>query len=107
VAWFRCFVVGENFPDALVNRPGVRMGFYTTRVVEASSPGHAERVVLALLRNDPDFRIDEDMPEADLARISLELIDEVGRDTVLRQDAAWFPMEDNEIDDVPFGLTPI
>ena len=37
MAWFRLFIAGENFPGALVNRPGERMGFYTTRVVEAES----------------------------------------------------------------------
>ncbi len=103
MARFRCFIAGENFPGAVVNRPGERMGFYTTRVVEAVSPGDAERVALRLLRNDPIFRIDEDMPEAALARISFELIAEVHDATSFREDASWFPMEDNEIDDVPFG----
>ena len=96
-------VAGENFPGALVNRPGERMGFYTTRIVEAVSPGDAERVVLRLLRDDPFLRIDEHMPEADLARISFELIDEVDSAMSCPEDVSWFPMEDNEIDDVPFG----
>lgn len=103
MARFRCFVAGEDFPGALVNRPGERMGFYTTRIVEAVSPGDAERVVLKMLRNDPIFRIDAEMPEAELARISFELIDEVDSTMVCREDASWFPMEDNVIDDVPFG----
>ena len=103
MAWFRLFIAGENFPGILVNRPGERMGFYTTRVVEAVSPGDAERAALRQMRKDPRFRIDEDMPEAELARISFELIDEVGAGTILLDDASWFPMEDNIVDDVPFG----
>lgn len=103
MAWFRLFVAGENFPGALVRRPGERMGFYLTKVVEAVSPGDAERAVLRQLRNDPRFRIEEGMPETELARISFELIDEVGEGTVLLDEASWFPMEDNIVDDVPFG----
>jgi hypothetical protein len=49
---FRIFVRGENF---LINLDGVnqKLGFYTTRFVEADDEEAAEYAVMDLLRSDP------------------------------------------------------
>ncbi len=49
---YKVFVRGENF---LINLDGVnqKMGFYTTRFVEAESEEAAESAVMDLLRSDP------------------------------------------------------
>ena len=52
MAWFKCFIRGENFPGELVQEPGL-VGFYVTRFVEATSAEEAESVALAVLRANP------------------------------------------------------
>ena len=52
MAWFRCFICGENFPGALAGISGL-VGFYTTRFVEAIDHDDAEARVLELLRGEP------------------------------------------------------
>lgn len=49
---FKVFVRGENF---LINLDGVeqKMGFYTTRFVEAENEVAAEYAVMDILRSDP------------------------------------------------------
>ena len=49
---YKVFVRGENF---LINLDGAnqKMGFYTTRFVEAEDEEAAEYAVMDLLRNDP------------------------------------------------------
>lgn len=49
---YKVFVRGENF---LINLDGVnqKMGFYTTRFVEAESEVAAEYAVMDILRSDP------------------------------------------------------
>lgn len=49
---FRVFVRGENF---LINLDDVeqKLGFYTTRYVEARNKEAAEHVVMDMLRDDP------------------------------------------------------
>ena len=48
---FRVLVRGENFLIALDGKP-VRMGFYTTRFVEADDPKAAELLAVDLIRGD-------------------------------------------------------
>jgi hypothetical protein len=52
---YRCFIRGENF---LFRVDGVskRVGFYTTRWLDAENPEQAEASVIALLRNEPDLQ---------------------------------------------------
>lgn len=49
---FRVFIRGENF---LINLDGVeqKLGFYTTRYVEAHDEEAAEYLVMDMLRDDP------------------------------------------------------
>jgi len=49
---FRVFIRGENF---LINLDGIeqKLGFYTTRYVEAQDEKAAEYIVMDMLREDP------------------------------------------------------
>lgn len=52
---YRCYVRGENF---LTDEGGVpeRIGFYTTRWVDANCPEDAETRVVAMLREEPELQ---------------------------------------------------
>jgi hypothetical protein len=52
---YRVFLRGENFLLRVDDQP-TRMGFYTTRFVEAESPEEAELAAVALLRTDEWLR---------------------------------------------------
>ena len=54
MSWFKCFILGENFPGELIGENGL-IGFYTTRFVESENKDSAETIALNLLRNDPKF----------------------------------------------------
>ena len=106
--WFRCFIAGENFPGWLINYHEGRVGFYTTRWVEAESKLHAEMVALHKLRADPDFQIDPSLPEAQRARVTFEVIEEIPPPISYIEDVSWFPMTDAAVNaaagnDVPFA----
>ena len=57
MAWFKCFIHGQNFPGRLLGRKRSVVGFYTTRVVQASSADAAEMKAVALLRVDPSLKL--------------------------------------------------
>lgn len=106
--WFRCFIAGENFPGWLINYHEGRVGFYTTRWVEAGSKPEAEVAALRKLRADPDFQIDPDLPDAALARVTFEAIEEIPAPISYIEEVSWFPMDDAAVsaaagNDVPFA----
>ena len=48
MAWFRCFIHGENFPGELIGS-AVPVGFYVIRFVEADDAAEAETLALRAL----------------------------------------------------------
>ena len=95
MAWFRCFICGENFPGVLAGVPGL-VGFYTTRFVEATDSGEAEALALELLRDEPCLALPppDDHPAGN-ARVTFEKISELPASSVPTQQPGfvWHPME--------------
>ncbi len=93
---FRCFVRGENF---LTKEDGVpkRIGFYTTRWVDANSPEDAEMLVVAMLREEPLLqRPDWYDGIGPKAAVYVEEIDMVeSEEHGVNLGLAFFPEEDN------------
>jgi hypothetical protein len=54
MAWFRCFICGENFPGQLIGETQL-VGFYVTRFVEATDAAGAEAAALQALRAEPQL----------------------------------------------------
>jgi hypothetical protein len=79
MALFRCFILGENFPGALLGK-AEPVGFYTTRFVEASSESEAETLALDALRSEDAFNLPADVRSED-AKVYFESIEEVPGDT--------------------------
>ena len=52
MAWFRCFIRGEDFPGQVVGESGP-VGFYVTRFVEAADAREAEAIAFRSLRAQP------------------------------------------------------
>jgi hypothetical protein len=94
MAWFKCFIRGENFPGELVQESGL-IGFYVTRFVEAASAEEAESVALAVLRANPRLAAPVGYPSTSAtARIFFEDITEVDADDVPSPQPgfAFYPM---------------
>ena len=77
---FRCVVKGENFPGSLIGEHGRRVGFYTTRWVEAPDANEAEMRVLAMLRDDETFARTAASERSPDATVFFESIDEMEED---------------------------
>jgi hypothetical protein len=50
--FYRCLANGQNFPGTLLDAEG-KVGFYTTRWVQALNPRAAELKAMAMLRREP------------------------------------------------------
>jgi hypothetical protein len=94
MAWFRCFIRGENFPGQLVGEAG-RVGFYVTRFVEAAGPEGAEAVALQTLKVEPKLAAPPGYGTSGTARIFFEEIEELAAETApaVQPGFAWHPME--------------
>ena len=53
---FKVSVHGKDFPGAILGK-SERVGFFTTRFVEAASQAEAEQATLALLHADPALSV--------------------------------------------------
>lgn len=93
MAWFRCFIRGENFPGRLVGLPGP-VGFYTTRFVEAADARGAESASLQALLGEPKLALPAGCQPSGMARVFFEEIEEVSADSVpaVQPGFAWYPM---------------
>jgi hypothetical protein len=76
MAWFQCFIRGENFPGQLVGEAG-QIGFYVTRFVEAAEPDAAEAAALQGLRSEPKFVPSAGFTPNGQARVVIEEIAQV------------------------------
>jgi hypothetical protein len=94
LAWFRCFIRGENFPGSLAGGDGL-IGFYTTRFVEASDPALAEAEALGLLRADSRLAKPPGYETKGIARVIFEEIAELPATSFPRQQPGfvWYPMD--------------
>ena len=77
---FRVFLRGENFL-LTVDGQQTRMGFYTTRFVQADNPESAELLAVDLLRTDKKLRGVANL-RSDPPMIFADEIDEVAADDV-------------------------
>jgi len=97
MAWFRCFIRGENFPGQAVGESGL-VGFFVTRHVEAADAEAAETAVLEELRTEltppPGY-----VPTG-RARVFFEEITEVEAEQVpaIQPGFAWHLMNDADPD---------
>lgn len=96
MAWFRCFIRGENFPGDLWDEPSTLKGFYTTRWVNVAGIDGAEAAVVKLLRRDSDLLRSANNPNNKRAKF---YIDEVAAARHRKHNGAgftWFTMGDDE-----------
>lgn len=73
---FRCFIRGENFPGSLAGQTEP-IGFYITRIVEASSASEAELAALETLRGEPEFELVRPEERMERAQVYFEQIEEL------------------------------
>ena len=95
MAWFQCFIRGENFPGQLIGEPGP-VGFYVTRFVEAADPEAAEAAALRGLRAEPKLAPPSGFIPMGQTRVFFEEITEPAAEQVpaVQPGFAWHPMED-------------
>jgi len=89
MAWFKCYIAGENFPGAIIGEDNL-VGFYTTRYAEASSSAEAEIVALAILRQDQSMKLPEGAVPSHEARVYFEKVEEVEVDEVPKSQGQGF-----------------
>jgi hypothetical protein len=97
VAHYRVYLRGENFLLVIDGTP-TRLGFYTTRFVQASDRDGAELLAVDLIRRELENRIRNE--RSDSPMIFAEKIDVV--DGVVPQISsgfAFFPMDSSGADD--------
>lgn len=97
MAWFRCFVRGENFPGQHLGEAGP-VGFYVTRFVEAADPEAAEAATLHSLRAEPKLAPPAGYTPAGQVRVYFEEIEELEAEKVpaVQPGFAWHPMRDTD-----------
>ena len=95
VAWFRCFIRGENFPASADDSDRL-VGFFTTRFVEADNEDDAESRGLEILLADPWISSRRGSSAVARATVSIQETDEIAADTVPAQPPGFtfFRMED-------------
>jgi hypothetical protein len=91
---FRVFLRGENFL-LTVDGQQTRMGFYTTRFVQANNPEGAKLLAVDLLRNDKKLRGVANL-RSDPPMIFADEIDEVEADDVPERPAGFTFYPQNE-----------
>ncbi len=79
--WYRCFIVGENFPGAIIDELSP-IGFHATRFVEADRPEEAETKVLANLSDELNVALPPGMDRPENAEVVVAGIEEVDRSQV-------------------------
>jgi hypothetical protein len=93
--WYRCLILGENFPGELIgkSRP---VGFYVNRFVEAPDPKQAEQVALAELRREKKLALPEGVKLPGTPVIRFEEITQVllPEGPPKPQGFAWFLQDD-------------
>jgi hypothetical protein len=94
MAWFRCFIRGQNFPGQLIGEAGP-VGFYVTRFVEAAEPEAAEAATLRGLRVEPKLAPPPGFTPTGHARVYFEQIAELAAEQVpvVQPGFTWYPME--------------
>jgi hypothetical protein len=94
LAWFKCFIRGENFPGALAGISGL-VGFYTTRFVEAADASEAEAHALDELRGEPRLSPPPGYQPTGIAKVFFEEISELPGSKVRdpQPGFVWYPMD--------------
>ena len=95
MAWFRCFIRGDNFPGELAGMAG-SVGFYVTRFVEVADMEDAEAAAMQTLRAEPKLAPPPGYAPSGQAKVTVEEITEVAAAQVpqVPPGFAWHPMED-------------
>jgi hypothetical protein len=94
MAWFRCFIRGENFAADMDGQRDL-FGFYTTRFVEAASAEEAETLALQGLKAEPKLAPPAGYKPAGIARVFFEEIAEIAAGDVPAPQPGfvWYAME--------------
>lgn len=91
--WFRVFACGEDFP-VILDGEVVVAGFYTTRYVEAETPGEAEAVASDMLFEDPDLETPPGWDDIQ-PRIMIEEVEQVAAPIDIDGNFSFFPMDED------------
>jgi hypothetical protein len=75
MAWFKCFIHGQDFPGRLLGKRGT-VGFYTTRVVQAKTPKDAELKAVQLLKRHHSLKVSR-IFKTGKAKVFFESVDEI------------------------------
>jgi hypothetical protein len=97
MAWFRLFACGEDFPIVLDGNVEI-VGFYTTRYVEAPTPGEAEVIASELIFDDEDLRPPPGYEEYQ-PRLVFEEVEQVAAPMDINDGFSFFPMDEDEEED--------
>jgi len=94
MAWFRCFIRGENFAADVDGQRGL-YGWYTTRFVEAASAEEAETMALQGLKAEPKLAPPAWYKPVATARVFFEKIAEIpaGDVPAPQPGFVWYAME--------------
>lgn len=92
---FRVFLHGQNALIETNGRPQ-RLGFYTTRIVEAASEEEAERQAIKLLKSDDWLNEALLNSGTDPFVLAAEEVDEVAPDEIATIGFSWYPMDDRD-----------
>ena len=95
MAWYYCFIRGDNFPGEIFGE-AEPYDFYTHRYVKADNAEKAERIALAELRKDDSFKLPDNLTPSVHPKVYFEEVSELEKEpekTTMRG-ATWFKMSD-------------
>ena len=81
MAWYKCFIEGQNFPGYIIGE-SAPVGFYTTRFVQAASQEEAEQLALNKLKTDENLTLPNGIEKPTNAKVFFERIEEVSVDAI-------------------------
>ena len=93
MAWFRCFVNGENFPGEMAASRGL-VGFFVTRFIEAEDAEDAESRALDHLRDDLRLKRPRDFQPTGREIVTFDRIEEIPSIQMPAKQPGfvWYPM---------------
>lgn len=80
--WYKCFLVGENFPGEWMDRKNELIGFYVTRFVAAISTEEAETIGLSSLQKEVSLKLPSGVTPSSKAKIYFEEVTVVSKEEV-------------------------
>lgn len=99
MAHYRVLLLGENFLLTVDGTP-TRMGFYTTRFVQADNPDGAELLAVDLIRHDKKLKDSVSNERSDPPMIFADEIEVIDEAAVPKSSPGYsfFPMDSTDAD---------